>query len=149
MIAMRIYYRGPDAMVTSEHFVHRTPMTTKAFLVRDLRNVGIGQADDPGLPIPCAAGAAVVVLGAAWALGAISVLYGIAVLGVAGFAATAATMIIRGRPRAWILEAGYRGGTVRLYESVDARVFNQVSRALRRALEDARPPSSWDDEAAA
>jgi hypothetical protein len=27
-----------------------------------------------------------------------------------------------------------------LYASSDARVFNQVARALRRAVEDARPP---------
>src|SRR3712207_8487411 len=33
----------------------------------------------------------------------------------------------------------YRGHPVELYRCVDARVFNQVSRALRRAIEDARP----------
>jgi len=146
---MRLYYRGRDAMVTSEHFVHRTPTATKVFLVRDLRNVCLAQADGAGLPIAYAAGGAAVLLAAAWSLGAISLVYGVAFLGVGGFATAAGAMVLRARPRPWVLQAEYRGETVRLYESSEERVFNQVSRALRRALEDARPPSSWDDPAAA
>ncbi|MGA5304351.1 DUF6232 family protein [Nucisporomicrobium flavum] len=146
---MRLYYRGPDAMVTSEHFVHRTPSATKAFQVRDLRNVCITQADNSGLPVAYAAGAAVLLIAAAWSLGSVSLVYGVAFLGASGFAVAAVAMYRRGRPRAWVLEGVYRGEAVRLYEAFDGRVFNQVSRALRRAIEDARPPSSWDDSAAA
>ena len=146
---MRLYYRGPDAMVTSDHFLRRTPTTTEAFLVRDLRNVCMTQGDGAGLPLAYAAGGAVVLLAAAWSLGTIDLIYGIACLGVAGFAAAAGAMVLRGRPRPWVLEGVYRGEPVRLYESMDVRVFNQVSRALRRAIEDARPPSSWDGSAAA
>jgi len=36
-----------------------------------------------------------------------------------------------------------------MYASPDQRVFNQVSRALRRAIEDARPPATWADLAVA
>jgi hypothetical protein len=38
---------------------------------------------------------------------------------------------------------------VLLYASSDVRVFNQVVRALRRAVEDARPPVADRDLAAA
>jgi hypothetical protein len=39
----------------------------------------------------------------------------------------------------WALTAAYRGDEqVTLYTSADVRVFNQVSRALRRAMEDTR-----------
>jgi hypothetical protein len=41
--------------------------------------------------------------------------------------------------RRWELRATYRGRQVTLYSSFDSRVFNQVARALRRAVEDARP----------
>jgi hypothetical protein len=146
---MRLYYRGPDAMVTSDYFVHRTPTTTKAFQVRELRNVCITQADGAGLPVAYAAGAGAVLLAATWSLGAVSLVYGVAFLSASGFALAAVVMYRRGRPRAWVLEGVYHGEAVRLYEALDTRVFNQVSRALRRAIEDARPPSSWDDTAAA
>ncbi|MFI7602754.1 DUF6232 family protein [Actinoplanes sp. NPDC049681] len=146
---MRIYYRGPDATVTSEHFVHRTPTTTKAFLVRDLRNVGIASVDGAGLPTALPLGGGAVALVAAWPLWKLSPLLAIGVVGLAGFGMAAAALLRRSRPRTWLLQAIYRGQTVDLYGSADARIFNQVSRALRRAIEDARPPSSWDDSAAA
>jgi uncharacterized protein DUF6232 len=38
------------------------------------------------------------------------------------------------------LRATYRDRPVRLYASTDARVFHQVSRALRRAIENDRAP---------
>jgi hypothetical protein len=55
----------------------------------------------------------------------------------------------RRRPQRWELRATYQGQDVELYSSLDERVFNQIARALRRAIEDARPPSEWDDLAAA
>jgi hypothetical protein len=48
------------------------------------------------------------------------------------------------------LQARYLGAEVVLYASTDARVFNQVARALRRAMEDRDPDhTGWDGEAAA
>ena len=41
---MRTYYRGPDALVTDEHFVWRTA-TPRIFAVRELRNVGLVRDD--------------------------------------------------------------------------------------------------------
>ena len=55
----------------------------------------------------------------------------------------------RTRPRRSELQATYRGSRVVLYASSNVRVFNQVTRALRRAVEDARPPSDDYDLAAA
>jgi hypothetical protein len=53
------------------------------------------------------------------------------------------------RPQHYLLRATYRGATVTLYTSTDQRVFNQVTRALRRAIEDAHPPAAWPDLAVA
>ncbi|MFI5494383.1 DUF6232 family protein [Actinoplanes sp. NPDC051859] len=146
---MRLYYRGPDAMVTSEHFVHRTPTTTRAFLIRDLRDVCITSVEDPGTPAVAALAAMAVMLVAAIPLGKLSPLYAVGFLGLSGFGLATAALLRRSRPRTWMLHAIYHGQSVELYASRDARVFNQVSRALRRAIEDVRPPSSWDDFAAA
>lgn len=46
------------------------------------------------------------------------------------------------RGETYLLEAEFRGGTVTLFESEEPRVFNMVSRALRRALEE-RPGRHW------
>ena len=52
------------------------------------------------------------------------------------------------RAQVWELHATYRNAAVVLYASNDARVFNQVGRALRRAMEDADPHARWNGEAA-
>lgn len=51
---------------------------------------------------------------------------------------TTGVVLWRLRPRTFVLYATYRGTGVALYASTDERVFNQVSRALRRAIEDSR-----------
>lgn len=53
-----------------------------------------------------------------------------------------ATAFWRMRPRRWELRATYQGHEVILYASCDTRVFNQVARALRRAVEDTRRPAA-------
>ncbi|WP_433789533.1 DUF6232 family protein [Actinoplanes sp. CA-252034] len=40
----------------------------------------------------------------------------------------------------WILQARYRGRSVTLYESREPRVFNMVTRALQRALDERPKP---------
>jgi Family of unknown function (DUF6232) len=47
----------------------------------------------------------------------------------------------------WELLANYRGIEVVLLKSADERSFHQVSRALRRAIEDARPSKRAATEA--
>ena len=53
------------------------------------------------------------------------------------------------RPRGWELRAVYRKADVVLYACDDEQRFNQVKRALQRAIEDARPPERGRDLAAA
>ncbi|GAA2618702.1 DUF6232 family protein [Paractinoplanes durhamensis] len=101
---MRLYYRGREAVVTSEHFVRRVP-SSRHFAIRELRNVRIVV---PGRIVE------------------------------ALFRPQLST-------REWALWADYRGRSIALYTSPDERVFNQVTRALRRALEEVEP---WDREAA-
>lgn len=145
----RTYYRGPDAVVTDRLFVWRTT-PTKGFIIRDLRNVGRVRADaDHVRPYTTHVVAGTAILAAAaWTLSQTPAAYFLGLLAIAlptGFTVAA----MRARPRRWELRANYRGVEVVLYASSDLRVFNQVTRALRRAVEDARPPSGDFDLVAA
>ncbi|GID95439.1 DUF6232 family protein [Amorphoplanes digitatis] len=147
---MRTYYRGPDAVVTTDIFVGNGAPRTK-FAVRDLRNVCITHTDEEHLR-PSAARSAVGLLTIALAtvpLWLASPLLALTVIALGIPATAAAAMFWRLRPQRWELRATYRGTEVTLYTSADERVFNQVSRALRRAIENSRPPALWDDLAAA
>jgi hypothetical protein len=143
----RTYYRGPDAVVTSELFVWRTT-PARMFAIRDLRNVGIVRCDaGGGRPHTThAAGASVALAVALWPMPNTPVLVAVVLAVVLPGVAVAYWRL---RPRLWELHATYRGTPVILYASPDARVFNQVSRALRRAMEDADMEAAWDGEAAA
>lgn len=135
---MRTYYRGSDALVTDDHFVWRTS-STHIFAIGELRNIVIvrgpltGASQGPAL----AAGAGLILLAAtSWI-----------VLGsTVGYPATAAAILLslmilsltgRRTTRLWHLLATYRGSTVTVYSASDVRVFNQVTRALRRSTEHA------------
>lgn len=116
--------------------MHRTPTSTRAFLVREVRSVVFDQA----VPRPSYPSLRVVVvlvlLAACWAASRGSPLYGIAVVSIAAFAAAAALMLRRTGPPEWRLQCVYRGQLVDLYSTADARVFNQVEAALSRAIAD-------------
>jgi hypothetical protein len=145
----RTYYRGPDAVVTDKLLIWRTT-PAKEFAVRDLRNIGLVQADVDHLRPYTAhitAGALVLVI-ATWTMLDRPAAYIVGALAVA-LPAVFAVAAWRTRPRRWELRAIHRGHEVVLYASSDARVFNQVARALRRAVEDARPPSGDHDLIAA
>jgi hypothetical protein len=62
---------------------------------------------------------------------------------------TTGVVLWRLRPRTFVLYATYRGTGTALYTSTDERVFNQVSRALRRAIEESRLLSFQAPRAAA
>jgi hypothetical protein len=144
----RVYYRGPDAVVTSELFIWRTA-PAKTFVIRELRSVGIvlGGADRRRPDTAHVAGGSLILVAASWpALNTSGLItLGVVVIAVPGVVAAACWGM---RPRFWELRARYRGRDVVLYVSSDSRVFNQVSRALQRSMEDAHLHHRWETEAA-
>jgi hypothetical protein len=144
---MRTYYRGPDAVVTSTVFADRAG--AKPYAVRELRNAHITCTRHFPPALVFAFAGLAVLAAAAWPLTKTSPVYGWALLAAGVPTVAAIATLWRLRPQTWELWASYRGADVLLYSSPDARVFNQVSRALRRAIEDARPPATWRDLAAA
>ena len=144
----RTYYRGPDALVTSELFVWRIS-PPKTFVIRELTNVGIARSDvGRDRPHTAQAAGSVVLAIAVWPVLETSAVTVAVVLAVAIPGVVVATYR-RMRPQCWELHATYRNGAVVLYANRDVRVFNQVSRALRRAMEDADPHARWNGETAA
>ena len=150
-MSTRTYYRGHDAVVTDELFVWRTT-PTKGFVVRDLHNAGrvCSQVNRLRPYTAHVIGAALVLIAATLTLFKAPPSYALGVLAIAVPAVLiAAAATRRTRRRRWELRATYRGFEVVLYASHDERVFNQVARALRRSIEDARPASPKHGVAAA
>jgi hypothetical protein len=145
----RTYYRGPDAVVTDQLFVWLTK-PTRGYVVRDLRSVGLVRTEANRLrsyTLHVASGTLVLAV-ATWMTLETPAAYALGALAVAMPSAFAVARM-RTRPQRWEIRATYRGARVLLYTSTDVRVFNQVARALRRAVEDARPPVNNRDLAAA
>jgi uncharacterized protein DUF6232 len=129
---MRTFYQGPDAVVTETHFVWHQP-AAKIFNIEDLENIRLVDASSGPLSIAqFAAGVGLLTTGvAAWiALGPMA---GAPVIVVAVVLAIAGRRL-RGRP-AWQIRATYRSREVTVYSATDPRIFNQVTRALRRTIE--------------
>jgi hypothetical protein len=143
---MRIYYRGPDALVTDERFVWRTP-APQIFAVRDLRRVGLVREN---VPDPRSGAALVAAIGmaaaatAGWVVAGTTVGTALGALAMITLVAAVTTRQLR-TVRVWQVRAIYRGALTVIYQSPDARVFNQVTRALRRAIEDTRPTPTGRD----
>lgn len=136
---MRIYYRGPDALLTDDHFTWHGPERAD-FSIRDLREVGRVRSVAPGLsPHTLLVVGAMLAFAVAWPLVAPFAAYSVILVVLAA----AMTTLVIGRRRKvslWQVQATYRGSRVTIYASADERVFNQVTRALSRAIEDARSP---------
>lgn len=140
---MRTYYRGPDVVVTSTVFADRA--TAQPYAIRDLRNVYISRTERFE---PSAAHVAVgllIISAAACPLWHASPPYALALVAGGMPALAAGAVLWRRRPQTFQLRATYRGAAVTLYVSADERVFNQIARALRRAIEDAHPTATWTD----
>jgi hypothetical protein len=143
---MRTYYRGPDALVTDEHLIWRVAAgRTRSFVIRDLHHVGLARADADRRPdvAVVAAAALVAFAGTAWLT--TGPVIGMAAGFVALIAAAVAVSTRQHRAvQTWQVHAAYRGVDTVVYESADVRVFNQVTRALRRSIEDDRAePSTY------
>jgi len=144
---MRTYYRGPDAVVTSTLFVSRS--TAKPYAIRDLRNVHIIRTEPTQPTAAHVTAGLLIIAAAAWPLWKVAPLYAWALIALGVPALAVGVAMWRRRPQTFQLRAAYGGTDLLLYSSTDERVFNQVIRALRRAIEDARPPATWTDLAAA
>jgi hypothetical protein len=144
---MRTYYRDRDAVVTSELFVRRAT-SAKTYAIREMHDVCIARRPGNGRSKAVATIAATGLIGlaatVAWASGAWPVLV---VLGVATPAVVGGTLLGHREAERWDLLATYRGQRITVYSSADVRVFNQVTRALRRAIEADRRPPTWADSA--
>jgi len=134
---LRTYYDGPDALVTENHFIWRTD-PLRAFIISDLRDVRLVQRDvgSPRMIIALAVmAAAALIVAPGWLL--LHTMVGRLVL--VGAAAAAVTLATLGRRSVhqWELRAAYQSREVVLYTTLEIRTFNQVTRALRRAIEGA------------
>ena len=135
---MRTYYRGPDAVITDHEFIWITH-PGRAYSVGQLRNAGIVCGPRSGAPLT--------VLLAGALLGGAAIYAGM-FLGPVGLATAAGLVLLLALAVAALtglqphrtrhLQAQYRGRTTLIYSSSDARVFNQVARALQRTIEDSR-----------
>ncbi|GIE89391.1 DUF6232 family protein [Actinoplanes regularis] len=131
----RTYYSGSDAEVTDAHFTWHASAESLSFAISELRHVGLVQSPARTRPYaPHLAAGALLTVAAGWALLADPTLYVIAFMAVSG----PLLAFFWREPRRWELHAQYHGTAVVLYSSGDVRVFNQVGRALRRAMEDGR-----------
>lgn len=135
---MRTYYRGPDAFVTADRFVWLGE-TPKMFPVRDLREIHLVEnAAQRPAGVAVATGAGMLTFaGAAWL--ALGMIVGVA---VSALAVSVVVVAVRSRRswggRSYRVVATVRGARTVIYEARDPRVFNQVTRALRRAVENDR-----------
>lgn len=142
---MRTYYRGPDALVTDEYLVWRAAGRNRSFSIHDLHRVGLVRAEADRRPDVAVIGAAAMVAFAGTAWLTTGPVIGMAVGFVAVIAGAVAVSTRSHRAaQGWQVRARYRGVDTVVYESADSRVFNQVTRALRRSIEDDRPePSTY------
>jgi hypothetical protein len=150
-MSKRLHYSSPEVVVTDELFIRRgRPL--KSYAIRDLHNVGVLRSSaEPASPttVLTVAAGTVVSVSAGWILLEPPTAYAVGLLAVTvPLACTVPSMVRRGG-RGWELHAIYRGSDVVLYASFDERQFNQVKRALRRAIENSRPPERGLDLAAA
>ncbi|GAA0495902.1 hypothetical protein Ade02nite_17950 [Paractinoplanes deccanensis] len=133
----RTYYRGPDAVVTSDRFVWLAqPECT--FALRELHRAGVVRA----APSASAGVRAVVAASLVAAVAAVGV--AVAVRATWMWAVAGAVVVVaagvgwggwRRRAHRWEIHASYRGADVVVYASADERVFHQVARALGRSIE--------------
>jgi len=147
---MRIYYDGPDALVTDNHFVWRTD-PTRAFAIRDLRNIRLVQRDVGStrtVVVMATVAAVALIVAPGWLLLQHSTIGRLVLVAAAAAAVTLATLQRRSVHQ-WELRAVHQGREVTLYTTLEMRTFNQVTRALRRAVESAAAPHRGSPMAAA
>lgn len=134
-IIVRVYYRGPDALITASQFVWLAE-APHVHAINDLRGARITRREVKGAWAPttaAAAAATALVLAPGYAM-LTSVPARLSLVGVAALIVIAALIRTRTGSR-WELIASYPGRRVVIYEAYDSTTFHQVVRALGRVLE--------------
>jgi hypothetical protein len=137
---MRVYDRGPDAMITAVQFVWLGE-TPRAFAIADLRAAHLSRRTVKGTWMPAAA-LAVLVLAPGYLL--VDSWIARAALAGAAIGLVLFSVLWNRAGRRWELRAVAGGHAVTIYSTVDETTFNQVTRALLRVLEhypEQHPPS--------
>ncbi len=132
---MRVFYRGPDALITESQFVWLAE-SPRAFGVNELRGATITRRQVKGAWAPATAAAAAataLVLAPGYAM-LTSLTARLSLGGVAALIVIFALLRSKTGSR-WELIASYPDRRVTIYRAYDATAFHQVSRALGRALE--------------
>jgi uncharacterized protein DUF6232 len=132
---VRTYYRGPDAAVTDELLIWQAG-ATRSFVVAELHDLGLVRQQGTRL-WHVVAGGLLAAGGGVWIQLELPARWPV---GIAALVVALTVALWPPRIRGWTLHGRYRGAQqVELYSSTDLRVFNQVTRALRRSIEDSRP----------
>jgi Family of unknown function (DUF6232) len=136
---MRTYYRGPHAFVTADRFVWRLD-TPKIFALSELRDirrvVHVPQGRRTDAVLVAAAGS-MAFAAASWVV--VGPVIGAVAVGLSIIAAMVAASTRRFRDtRSYRVVATVQGARTVIFEARDLQVFNQVTRALSRAVDDGR-----------
>jgi hypothetical protein len=133
---MRTYYRGPDAFVTAERFVWLmdTPKIVPVREMRAIQRIEHAARTRSTDALMVMAGGLATLAAAGWVtVGAV------AGAALAALAVTAMLVAVCSRQssgaRSYRIVATVGGARTTIFESRDPRVFNQVTRALKRSLE--------------
>ena len=132
---MPVFYRGPRALITHEA-IEVPHLRWRRFAIKDLAAVHIVQ-HGPDANVTRRRASGLIALGSIFvtvpAIGQSSPIVAVAVMIGSLTYAGACLRSVSGA--GWSLVAAYRGQTVVLFQSTSQREFDQVCRALLRALE--------------
>jgi hypothetical protein len=124
---MRLYYRGPDALITAGQFVWLGE-TPRVYAIADLRGARLTRRSSKTVWLPAVAAAVLVLIPGYLLLN--SWLARVSLVGVALLVVSLA--VVWGRVgRRYELRADEQT----IYSTVDETTFNQVARALQRVME--------------
>ncbi|MFG1605519.1 DUF6232 family protein [Actinoplanes sp. NPDC049265] len=136
---MLIYYRGPDAFITDDKFVwlHDTPRIVPVRALRDVQLVEQAARTRFADTFRIAGGGLAVFAVAGWFTAGPMVGATLAILAVSAMLVAVRSRQILGAKNYRVV-ANLSGARATIYESRDVRVFHQVTRALRRSVENGR-----------
>lgn len=136
---MRTYYRGPDAFVTADRFVWlmETPRIVPVRELRAIQRIEHAARTRSTDSLMILAGGLAAFAAAGWVTAGAVAGSALAILAASAMLA-AVCMRQSSGARTYRIVATVGGSRTTIFESRDLRVFNQVTRALKRSLENHR-----------